>query len=1011
MKKFPKGSEWRKWDLHIHTPLSIVQNYGGEQEFEAFIGALEKLPPEVKVVGITDYYFIDGYEKVIKAKLNGRLQNLEKIFPILEFRIKTFSSASKSELAKVNLHILFDLNDLNEDSINAEIENVKTEFLSQIHIENEKEGSKNLASGRAAFTELAETLPDGFAELTPDTQRVFDELEKPAWKDKTFLFLGHREWNFLDHGQQVKVEKKKLLSQANAILSAGDARQTKWADELAAEMGITPRPYLHSLDIHDFEKLGTKYECNTWIKADPTFHGLKQIIHEPKDRVFIGDRPPVWDRVESNKTQYIKSLSIDHADHRKGQMDEWFNGVRMEFSKELVAIIGNKGSGKSAVADIISLLGDTKQKQEDFSFLTGKKFLANKLAENFSARLQWESGTESPQKKLSDGVDEASIESVRYLPQDYFERLTNEIKISAFRAEIEKIIFDHLPEEEKLGQTDFGKLRAYMTQSVDQKMPDLLAGLHKVNAKIIALEEKKHPQHIARVQNEIESKAREINAHTKSLAQVDKFVSSNANVGTGAEITEQIKNLLANKEEKERERNKLQEKINRLRHDWHELKQIENNLQNLESGLQEFKESNRAKIESHSLDIEKIVRWTIDPSSISAKRAAIKEEADKILPFLVSVEDIESGNRASAEATSIPWKIRSLDNKIRDLEKKMTAEQRQVERAKQQQGELRAMIAKLQGEESNPAHDTLRFYQKEKAFVANGLGSAIQSARRERIEISLEIFRKKKEILSLYESFKKPVSALLASGESLKDYDIESSFNIKSSFVDDFLRDVNQGKKGSFYGTKEGQQKIMEIVDNADLNNEEGIRSMLDRIIDHLENDRRDNISDDGVRDISEQISDLERFYNHVFSLQYLEPKYELKSGGKHLNELSPGERGILLLTFYLMLDKENIPLIIDQPEDNLDNESVYELLSTLIRRAKEKRQIFIVTHNPNLAVGADAEQVICVNIEKEQQNKFSFVSGSIESPEINKKIVKILEGTMPAFVKRKLKYQDQSGS
>ena len=66
-----------------------------------------------------------------------------------------------------------------------------------------------------------------------------------------------------------------------------------------------------------------------------------------------------------------------------------------------------------------------------------------------------------------------------------------------------------------------------------------------------------------------------------------------------------------------------------------------------------------------------------------------------------------------------------------------------------------------------------------------------------------------------------------------------------------------------------------------------------------------------------------------------------------------------------------------------------------------------MVTHNPNLAVVADAEQVINVNIDKEKGNKFSFISGSIENLEINQKIVDVLEGTMPAFTKRKNKYHE----
>ena len=111
--KYNRGSEWRKWDLHIHTPKSIENKYGSDSDsiWDKYINALERLPKEVSVIGITDYYFIDGYEKVMSYKQNGRLRNIDKIFPILEFRIDTFGSGNENKLQKINLHILFDLNE------------------------------------------------------------------------------------------------------------------------------------------------------------------------------------------------------------------------------------------------------------------------------------------------------------------------------------------------------------------------------------------------------------------------------------------------------------------------------------------------------------------------------------------------------------------------------------------------------------------------------------------------------------------------------------------------------------------------------------------------------------------------------------------------------------------------------------------------------------------------------------------------------------------------------------
>lgn len=145
-------------------------------------------------------------------------------------------------------------------------------------------------------------------------------------------------------------------------------------------------------------------------------------------------------------------------------------------------------------------------------------------------------------------------------------------------------------------------------------------------------------------------------------------------------------------------------------------------------------------------------------------------------------------------------------------------------------------------------------------------------------------------------------------------------------------------------------------------------------------------------------------FLNYLYSLDYLDATYNLKVGEKNLTELSPGERGIILLIFYLALSKDNIPIIIDQPEDNLDNQSVYSKLVDCIKFAKKRRQLIIVTHNPNIAVACDAEQIIHCNLDK-RNNEFCYTSGSIENLLIKNKVVDILEGTEPAFNLRKLKY------
>jgi predicted ATPase len=126
---------------------------------------------------------------------------------------------------------------------------------------------------------------------------------------------------------------------------------------------------------------------------------------------------------------------------------------------------------------------------------------------------------------------------------------------------------------------------------------------------------------------------------------------------------------------------------------------------------------------------------------------------------------------------------------------------------------------------------------------------------------------------------------------------------------------------------------------------------------------------------------------------------------GAHIEQLSPGQRGSLLLIFYLLVDKGSVPIILDQPEENLDNETIVSLLVPVLCKAKQNRQILMVTHNPNLAVVCDAEQIIHCDFDRKNNSKISYVTGAIENATINQKVVDVLEGTMPAFNNRKEKY------
>src|SRR5690606_11761577 len=149
----------------------------------------------------------------------------------------------------------------------------------------------------------------------------------------------------------------------------------------------------------------------------------------------------------------------------------------------------------------------------------------------------------------------------------------------------------------------------------------------------------------------------------------------------------------------------------------------------------------------------------------------------------------------------------------------------------------------------------------------------------------------------------------------------------------------------------------------------------------------------------------LTDLYDFLYGLEYLQPKYLLKLSGREAHQLSPGERGTLLLVFYLLIDPSDNPLVIDQPEENLDNQTIYSFLVPCMKEAKRRRQVIVVTHNPNLAVVCDAEQIIRCSIDKARGYRITYSAGSIESRDRNKDLLDILEGTRAAFDNRDAKY------
>lgn len=246
----------------------------------------------------------------------------------------------------------------------------------------------------------------------------------------------------------------------------------------------------------------------------------------------------------------------------------------------------------------------------------------------------------------------------------------------------------------------------------------------------------------------------------------------------------------------------------------------------------------------------------------------------------------------------------------------------------------------------------------------------------------------------IYAPIEKEIIKLLGNLEETIEFEAEMQL-AHDNFSEKILSFISQRYTGVFKGKTEANNRMEKLIRNTEFSDGKSVMELVDNIIVAVDED---------IDNSEKKIVDKKEFYDYLYNLEYVGVSFKLRMGGRDLEELSPGERGIVLLIFYLALNQNSIPIIIDQPEDNLDNQSVYNKLVPCICAAKQKRQVIIVTHNPNIAVACDAEQIICCRMDK-NTHKITYASGAIEDKEIKQSVIDILEGTMPAFDLRRRKY------
>lgn len=732
-----------------------------------------------------------------------------------------------------------------------------------------------------------------------------------------------------------------------------------------------------------------------WIKADPTFKGLQQLITEPKERMFVGKLPEKLESVEFNKDKYIKSIEVRHNPE---DPDSWFN-QKIQLNPGLVAIIGKKGSGKSALTDILGLAGSTHVAPANFSFLTPKKFLKRGLAAGFDYELVWEDESKESNVLSRQVEPTKSPEKVKYLPQKYVESICSEFGVSdSFQKEINRVIFSYVPLEKRLERTSLEELLSYKDAAIEKSIMGLKINLGTRNVGIQKLEAKKKPDYTILVNEKIEQKQKELD-NLKPPAVVPKPKKSGTEQIRITEINKKVSELDTLIQTAEGNLAEANTKIQKLR-------LLESQIGGFKESFITFESDIREALNEFGLKFSDVVKLTIDTKQLSEKSRTIVAERQRLEKKLSKLEDPEKKERNLIEERG------ALNKELEKLKGALTTEetkyQEYLEASKQYVNKRQGII----GTANDNTLVTLESLKTEKLYIEAQLNIDLETTYEARNDVLKDIFEKKQEKISYYEEIYKPLTdvlerekAIQEQAESVLEFKVEPVFD-KQSFINKFETFIDQRGQGNFRGKAEGIRKLVEILDAHDLKSPESVKKLIEEILDLMNyvsvGENKETV------DLDKQLLNFSRaeFYDFLFGIDFIEVEYNLRFNGKELSEdqFSPGEKGALLLIFYLLIEKGKVPLIIDQPEENLDNESVFDLLVPYIRRAKCERQVILVTHNPNLAVVCDAEQIIHTSMDK-KKNTIRYSAGSLEDPATNKRVSDILEGTLPAFDVRNSKY------
>lgn len=901
-----RGSVWRKWDLHVHTPASFSHEFkflnSEEREkyqdniWGKYIDELEKIS-DISVIGITDYFTIEGYKKVLEYRNFDRLQNFDLLLPNIEFRINQKNKDGNF----INLHVIF------SDKVSIDkIEEVLTRLPL---ISTDDETLTNKYCTKRDLKNL------GYERAIVNYEKLVEQLKRDLREIDDFLIIGvARGYGSIrpskDDGRGAEFAKEiDKLSRA-FFGSENDVNFYLNKESGREQHNLPPKPVLYCSDTHKFEDIGSKF---TWIKADPSFEGLKQIIYEPEERVRIQLENPEYrkniytlDSIKFSNSQISDELAIEEQD--------------IALNRNLVTVTGGKGSGKTALLDLLANCFEDRCKRggED----------RNSFVQRIEGQKQ---DLEVEMGFIGEDVEEFSKELMeeKFFPDS-------------------QIVY--LPQ---------GKIEEYSgdRQKLDKKIAEIIFNNKKVM-------DGGYKQKFDGLRNEIAEITKLIDKTNRGIYELEE--------DTKEEI---IAEITAKKRIKEGE-----------------LKDKEDELRRLTEGMEEgIKESiERLKGEESKLRVKH--------SKLEDVKTKLEQFGGELEEFLdVSNKTINELNNELSELM-VDLTIPQLDFKLQldAIEKALEAVPQRIEDVTKQIEEKKEQLGQLSGVEKTHA-ELLEEIEGIKADI-DSLKKQLKELNEKKGKIKLlesERMAKYQDLLSKYwkwrKYYKEVIEAFsMGKSEILGEINFESSIYFdKSEFVE-LGSDILDQRSIKIDVIKKYAEELKAVItQNTDEISTKGLEEFIQKTFESKKFLKGTRTSYD--------------FYRWVFG-NYFSLHTEILFKGISMDRLSMGQKGTVLLKLFLA--EGDYPLIVDQPEESLDNKFIYDELVGAFREAKKKRQIIIATNNANLVINTDAEQIIVAEFEN---TNISYKSGALEDLEMRRDIIQILEGGKEAFRKREAKYGIQS--